>query len=105
VLSTARAADSLLPLAGFPGRLRKQPLFNLHRGFSMSKLLTALVAAVFAVVTVTPVAIAAEKKDEAKKEMKKGEGKKESEGKKGEPKSEPKKEMKKGEGKKAEEKK
>ena len=65
----------------------------------MSKLLTALVAAVFAVVTVTPVAIAAEKKDEAKKEMKKGEGKK------GEPKSEPKKEMKKGEGKKAEEKK
>ena len=30
----------------------------------MSKLLTALVAAVFAVVTVTPVAIAAEKKDE-----------------------------------------
>ena len=30
----------------------------------MSKLLTALLAAVFAVVTVTPVAIAAEKKDE-----------------------------------------
>ena len=63
----------------------------------MSKLLTALLASVFAVVTVSPVAFAADKKDEAKKEMKKGEDTKKSEGKKGEPKSEPKKEMKKGE--------
>ena len=39
----------------------------------MSKLLTALLASVFALVTVTPVAFAADKKDEAKKEMKKGE--------------------------------
>lgn len=59
----------------------------------MSKLLTSLLAAVFAVVTVTPVAFAADKKDEAKKEMKKGEDAKKAEGKKGEPK----KEMKKGE--------
>ena len=68
----------------------------------MSKLVSALLAAVFAVVTVTPVAFAAKhemKKEEATKEMKKGEGKKKSEGKKGEQK-------KKGEGKKkAEEKK
>lgn len=42
----------------------------------MSKLLTAVLAAVFAAVTVTPVAIAQDKKDVAKKEMKKGEGKK-----------------------------
>ena len=49
----------------------------------MSKLLSALIAAVFAAATVTPVAFAAEKKEEAKKEMKKGEGKK-AEAKKGE---------------------
>jgi len=66
----------------------------------MSKLLTALLAAAFATVTVTPVAFADKHmKDEAKKEMKKDEGKKKAEGKKGE-------EKKKGEGKKkAEEKK
>ena len=64
----------------------------------MSKLLTALLAAAFTVVTVTPVAFAAKhemKKEEAKMEKKadekkkaepkkKGEGKKKSEGKKGE---------------------
>lgn len=49
----------------------------------MSKFLTAVLAALFAAVTMTPVAIAQDKKDEAKKEMKKGEGKK-AEGKKGE---------------------
>jgi Spy/CpxP family protein refolding chaperone len=65
----------------------------------MSKLLTTLLAAVFAAVTMTPVAFAADTKDEAKKEMKKGEGKKKAEPKKkGEGK-------KKAEGKKAEEKK
>ena len=41
----------------------------------MSKLLTTLLAAVFAVATVSPV-FAAEEKKEPKKEMKKGEGKK-----------------------------
>ncbi|MBI4206523.1 MAG: hypothetical protein HY527_15995 [Betaproteobacteria bacterium] len=56
----------------------------------MSKLLSTLLAAVFAAVTITPVAFAAEKKDEAKKEMKKGEGKK-TEGKKEAKKGEPKK--------------
>ena len=61
----------------------------------MSKFLTAVLAALFAAVTMTPVAIAQDKKDEAKKEMKKGEGKK----------AEGKAEAKKGEGKKAEEKK
>lgn len=40
----------------------------------MSKLLSMLLAATFAAVTVTPVAIAAEKKDEAKKTQKKAEG-------------------------------
>ncbi len=50
----------------------------------MSKLLITLLAAVFAAVTITPVAFAADKKDEAKKEQKKGEGKKKSEGKKSE---------------------
>ena len=58
----------------------------------MSKLLPTLLAAVFAAVTITPVAFAADKKDEAKKEMKKGEGKK----------TEGKKEAKKGEDKKKE---
>jgi hypothetical protein len=58
----------------------------------MSKLLSTLLAAVFAAVTITPVAFAADKKDEAKKEMKKGEGKK----------TEGKKEAKKGEDKKKE---
>ena len=48
----------------------------------MSKLLTSLLAAVFAVVTVTPVAFAQDKKDGAKKEMKKGEEKKKAEEKK-----------------------
>ena len=48
----------------------------------MSKLLITLLAAVFAAVTVTPVAFAADKKDEAKKEQKKGEGKKKAEPKK-----------------------
>lgn len=42
----------------------------------MSKLLSTLLAAVFAAVIITPVAIAQDKKDEAKKVMKKGEGKK-----------------------------
>lgn len=59
----------------------------------MSKLLSTLLAAVFAAVTITPVAYAAENPcaaDKGKKEMKKGEGKK----------TEGKKEMKKGEGKK-----
>ena len=60
----------------------------------MSKLFSALLAAAFAAVTVTPVAFAQDKKDEAKKEMKKGEDKK---------KDEPKGEMKKGEGKKKDE--
>src|SRR5262245_17202349 len=59
-------------------------LVQLPRGLLMSKLLTTLLAAVFAAVTVTPVAFAADKKDEAKKEQKKGEGKKKSEGKKSE---------------------
>jgi Ni/Co efflux regulator RcnB len=68
-------------------------------GNDMKKLLAAIVAAVFAAVTVTPVALAADTKDEGKKVQKKGEGTKKSEGKKGTPK-------KKGEGKKkAEEKK
>jgi Ni/Co efflux regulator RcnB len=58
----------------------------------MSKLLSTLLAAVFAAVTITPVAFAADKKEEAKKEMKKGEGKK----------TEGKKEAKKGEDKKKE---
>jgi Ni/Co efflux regulator RcnB len=61
----------------------------------MSKLLSTLLAAVFAAVTITPVAFAADKKDEAKKEMKKGDGKK----------TEGKKEAKKGETKKSETKK
>ena len=39
----------------------------------MSKLLSVILAAVFAAVTVSPVAFAQDKKDEAKKEMKKGE--------------------------------
>lgn len=56
----------------------------------MSKLLSTLLAAVFAAVTITPVAMAQDKKDEAKKEMKKGEGKK-TEGKKEAKKGEPKK--------------
>ena len=59
----------------------------------MSKLLITLLAAVFAAVTVTPVAFAAKHEMETKKE----EGKKKSEGKKSE--------GKKSEGKKAEEKK
>jgi pentapeptide MXKDX repeat protein len=42
----------------------------------MSKFLTVALAALFAAVTVTPVAVAQDKKDVAKKEMKKGEGKK-----------------------------
>lgn len=64
----------------------------------MSKLLTTLLAAVFAAVTMTPVAFAAEMKDEPKK-TKKADTKKKTEGKKGE-------KQKKGEGtKKAEEKK
>lgn len=69
----------------------------------MSKLLISLLAAVFAVVTMTPVAFAADKKDEAKKEMKQGEGKKAAPKTKPAPKS--KTAPKKGEGKKAEEKK
>ena len=56
----------------------------------MSKLLTAVLAALFAAVTVTPVAFAQDKKDEAKKEAKKGEGKK-AEAKKDEKKKEEKK--------------
>ena len=64
----------------------------------MSKLLSVLLAAVFATVTVTPLAFADKHmKDEGKKEMKKGEDKKKAEDKKGDPKGEPKKEMKKGE--------
>jgi hypothetical protein len=59
------------------------------RGRNMSKLLSILLAGVFAAVTITPVAFAAEKKDEAKKEMKKGD-------KKAEKKTDGKKEMKKG---------
>jgi len=39
--------------------------------FTMSKLLSILLAAAFAAVTITPVAIAAEPKKEEKKEMKK----------------------------------
>ncbi|HKA40439.1 MAG TPA: hypothetical protein VKF40_00480 [Burkholderiales bacterium] len=67
----------------------------------MSKLLSVLVAAVFAAVAVTPVAFAQDKKDEApKKEMKKGDDAKKSEGKKGEPTDAGKKEMKKGDDKK-----
>ena len=62
----------------------------------MSKVLSILVAALFAVGATTSV-YAQTKDDKAKKEMKKGEDTKKSEGKKGEPKSEPKKEMKKGE--------
>ena len=42
----------------------------------MSKLLTALLAATFAAVTVTPVAFAAEKEDTPKKVQKKGDSKK-----------------------------
>jgi hypothetical protein len=48
----------------------------------MNKLLISLLAAVFAAVTITPVAFAADKKDEAKKVQKKGEGKKKAEPKK-----------------------
>jgi len=55
----------------------------------MSKLLSTLLAGVFAAVMITPVAFAAEKKDEAKNEMKKGD-------KKAEKKTDGKKEMKKG---------
>lgn len=47
----------------------------------MSKLLTAVMAAIFAAVTVTPVAFAADKADEKKME-KKGDQKKKGEGKK-----------------------
>ena len=55
----------------------------------MSKLITAVLAAVFAAVTLTPIAFAADKADEKKMEKKgeqkkKGEGKKKSEGKKAE---------------------
>ena len=67
----------------------------------MSKLLATLVAALFATVTVTPVAFADKHmKDEGKKEMTKGEGKKEEKGKGDEKKGEGKKEEKKGEDKK-----
>jgi Spy/CpxP family protein refolding chaperone len=49
----------------------------------MSKLLTTLLAAVFAAVTVTPVAFAADKADDKKAaEKKKGDEKKKGEGKK-----------------------
>lgn len=51
----------------------------------MSKILSALIAAVFAVVTVTPVAFAAEKKEEAKeKKAEKKKAEKKAEKKKGE---------------------
>jgi hypothetical protein len=78
----------------------KQPNVQPPKGNVMSKLLTALLAATFAAVTVTPVAFAAEKEDTPKKVQKKGKDTKKSEGKKGEPKSDPKK--KKGEGAKTE---
>jgi Ni/Co efflux regulator RcnB len=42
----------------------------------MSRLLSTLLAAVFAAVTITPVAFAADKSDDAKKEMKKSDTKK-----------------------------
>lgn len=78
----------------------------------MSKLLTAVLAAVFALVTVSPVAFAAkhemEKKTEATKEKAKTEAKKEkakAESKKEKAKAESKKEKAKAETKKAEEKK
>ena len=65
----------------------------------MSKLLSVIVAAMFAASTAFIAAPAgAQMKDEPKKEMKKGEGKKKKDGK-----PKPKKEMKKGEGKKKEE--
>jgi hypothetical protein len=68
----------------------------------MNKLLSVIVAALFAVSASAFVApdAGAQPKDEPKKTQKKGEGKKKSEGKKGEPK---KKTMKKGEGKKKDE--
>ena len=61
----------------------------------MSKLLTTLLAAVFAAVTVTPVAFAQDKKDEKKSEIKKDE--KKAEAKKDEKKTEAKKDEKKDE--------
>jgi Spy/CpxP family protein refolding chaperone len=50
-------------------------------GYDMKKLLAAIVAGMFAVTATAPV-FAADKKDEAKKEQKKGEGKKKAEPKK-----------------------
>ena len=77
----------------------------------MNKLFTALLVAIFAAATVTPV-IAQDKKDAPKAEMKKEDGKAKSaekkadnKGKGDEKKAEGKKEMKKGAGKKAEDKK
>jgi pentapeptide MXKDX repeat protein len=76
-----------MPVNGVDRANRSFSHINLSRGNTMSKILSTLLAAVFAAVTITPVAFAADdmKKDEAKKEVKKDEGKKE---------------MKKGEGKK-----
>jgi hypothetical protein len=100
-LSTAGSAEPLWALTEYSVVCGKQPLINYREGFIMSKLLTTLLAAVFAVSTLTPVAFAAEG-DAPKKEMKKGEGKKKAAPKKkgeGTKKATPKK---KGEGKKAE---
>jgi hypothetical protein len=74
-LSTAGPAEPLWALTEYSVVCGKQPLINHREGFVMSKLLTTLLAAVFAATTLTPVAFAADTA-EPKKEMKKGEGKK-----------------------------
>jgi hypothetical protein len=74
-LSTAGPAEPLWALTEYSVVCGKQPLFNHREGFIMSKLLTTLLAAVFAVSTVAPVAFAADQA-EPKKTMKQGEGKK-----------------------------
>jgi hypothetical protein len=60
-LSTAHRTGSLEALTDN----RLQQLINLPRGNIMTKLLTALLAAMFATVTLAPVAFAQEKKKES----------------------------------------
>jgi mannitol-specific phosphotransferase system IIBC component len=114
-MSTCLPRRALSAMTVDPVALISQPMIDSPKGNVMSKLLATLLAAVFAMVTVTPVAFADKhmkdeaktevtKGEEGKKEMKKGEDKKKAEGKKGDPKDEDaKKEMKKGDDKKKDE--
>src|SRR5262245_44809914 len=65
--------------AGSGGHSLRHPVLTIHQEMEMTKLLSMIMAAMFAVVTVNAIAQDKGKKDEAKKEQKKGDGKKKDE--------------------------